>query len=608
MASIVEYILQLKDNLSGGIQTATNHVKDMESSLGKMGSVGKEVLGALGVSFAIFKGIEFVKDGVEAYEKLHQSIAQVEAGLESTHGAAGVTMEGLKEMAGEMSSRMKFGKADIMDMQAQMLTFGGLTKENFPQIGDAIANVAQKIGMDLHGMSIQFGKAMDNPSEGIKKLSRQGVLFSKEQADAIDKLVEKGKIVEAQQIMLTEIQNKYGGSAKAAFDADPLARFTKMMGGAKVAVGEFSVSILKDIVPALESFGNFIKGIIAFVKEHKEGLTEIAKVLGVIIGVYATYKVWVEASIAMEKLSVWWKGISATASEVLLGWEMARAEGMGVVTAAQWALNAAMGANPIGLMIAGIAALSAGLYFLVKWLKDCFDHVGWFRGAVLASWEALKGVGTFIKEIFIVYLETVGHILHGIWLMLTGSFKDGWEEMKNSFTDGGKKLIETAKGIGNNVADAYNKGVGEIKAKDAFMDKEMAFAKRIQGYYKDGTISVTAYANAVANLKNELAGGVKGNLIDEAGKSKVLSLIKPAKELQEKGRSKAGGSLDDPKQAKTKAEGQKNINIHIAINGGLVHEMKIMTTKIEQSYGKIKDQVAAALVSAVNDSQIVGAY
>lgn len=39
-------------------------------------------------------------------------------------------------------------------------------------------------------------------------------------------------------------------------------------------------------------------------------------------------------------------------------------------TAVQWALNAAMAANPIGLIVAGVAALGAGVYFLIKGLKE----------------------------------------------------------------------------------------------------------------------------------------------------------------------------------------------------------------------------------------------
>lgn len=40
------------------------------------------------------------------------------------------------------------------------------------------------------------------------------------------------------------------------------------------------------------------------------------------------------------------------------------------VTAAQWLFNAAISANPIGLIVIGVAALGAGIYKLIKGLKD----------------------------------------------------------------------------------------------------------------------------------------------------------------------------------------------------------------------------------------------
>ena len=288
MAQVVEYILSLRDDLSRGIQGANTQVNHLESSLGSARSaIGSltGMLGTLGVGFALFKGAAFVHDGVEAFHRVEQSMAQVEAGLKSTGEAAGMTKESISSMAKEMSSRMKFGRADILDMQAQMLTFGGITKENFPAIGDAIANVATKIGMDLHGMAIQFGKAMDNPADGIKKLMRQGVMFSQQQEDAIDKLVEKGNIVGAQQIMLAEIANKYGGASQAAFDADPLSRYDKTMGSVKMTVGELATDLLIKLTPALEAFANIVKTAADWVKKNGTELWVLIKAVveGVLI-------------------------------------------------------------------------------------------------------------------------------------------------------------------------------------------------------------------------------------------------------------------------------------------------------------------------------------
>ena len=64
------------------------------------------------------------------------------------------------------------------------------------------------------------------------------------------------------------------------------------------------------------------------------------------------------------------------------------------ITIAQGILNVVMTANPIGLIVGGIAALAAGFVY-------AYNKVDWFRGGVLATWTAIKGFGNLIKEVVI---------------------------------------------------------------------------------------------------------------------------------------------------------------------------------------------------------------
>lgn len=91
-------------------------------------------------------------------------------------------------------------------------------------------------------------------------------------------------------------------------------------------------------------------------KKVEEAIKNIIAVQGILNGVQTVanllqkeHIVGVYARIAVEK----------TAQALTKTW-----------TAVQWALNAAMIANPIGLIVAGVAALSAGIYVLIKGLKD----------------------------------------------------------------------------------------------------------------------------------------------------------------------------------------------------------------------------------------------
>ena len=95
-----------------------------------------------------------------------------------------------------------------------------------------------------------------------------------------------------------------------------------------------------------------------------------------------------------------------------------------VVTAAQWLLNAALTANPIGLVIAAIAALVAG--FVILWTKSegfrnffigMWDWivskvtgvVDWFKGAFNAAIEFISGLGGKVSGIFSSIANNVGN-------------------------------------------------------------------------------------------------------------------------------------------------------------------------------------------------------
>lgn len=448
----VQYTLSLRDLLRDKLQASHHEAERLESTIDKV----KEGLSVLGVGFAVFKGVEFIHEGVHAFHEFEQQMAQVEAGLESTGGAAGVSKEHIEEMLSTMSAKMKYGKADLAGMTAQMLSFGGLTKENFDGIAMSIANVATRTKSDVESTAIAFGKAMDNPAEGIKKLSRMGVLFSKQQEAAIDKLVAKGDIVKAQQIMLTEIQNKYGGSAEAAFNADPLARYNKMMGSVKMTVGELATDLLSSLMPAIEGFGSIVKAgakdvkdFVHWMKEGGPAATALEAGIGTIAAAYVGYNALLAANIALEKGAALWKGASAVASELLLAWDMARAEGMGVVTAAQWALNVAMDANPIGIIVMGIAALVAGLVY-------AYEKSETFRGAVWALWEVVKTAGTMIIDFY----KNVYKVIHGVFTLDLNEIKTGLSGVVGFYTEAGSKIATAMK-------KGYDEGVSDFNSKAA---------------------------------------------------------------------------------------------------------------------------------------------
>lgn len=138
---------------------------------------------------------------------------------------------------------------------------------------------------------------------------------------------------------------------------------------------------------------------------------------------------------------------------------------VGIFKVAIWALNSAMWANPVLLIVSGIV-------LLIGAVVTAYKKVGWFRGAILGAWEAIKGFGKIIKDFVI---DRIKGLLNGIvgigkalWQFFTGEWSKAWETGKKAAQDlmGGdanKKAIVNAKNTGKNVAKAYADGVNAVK-------------------------------------------------------------------------------------------------------------------------------------------------
>ena len=518
----VQYELTLKDLLTGKLMEADNAAKGLEATMGAV----KSALGVLGVGFAIFKGAEFIGESVEKFHKLEEANAQVRAGLESTRGAAGLSFNDIQTGAAGLAAHMKYSRTEILAMQSVLLTFPSITKSGFMPASEIIADMSTRLGQDLKSSAIQVGKALQDPIKGVTALRRVGVNFNETQTEIIKKLALTGQMAQAQGLIMKELRVEFEGSARAAFNADPMAGFSKMMGSFSMAVGEAGHEVLVALAPAMRwigegfvSAGKGLKSFIEVLKEHG------ALIKGVIFGV----GVYVTSLIAV---AAWTK--LATASQ--LGYNVA-----------MWAWNVAVTANPVGLVVATIAVLAGGMYYL--WQK----------------------------------MEPVRATLYGLW-----------EVMKKiadlDFTSGG---LAVAFGTGIAKGQASFANEKRLKEVETTIDT-------ISEMHDKGTVSATAYKNSLDNVQNALEKSHKAGMIGDEDYQTQLARITGMK----KGAPGAPGSDGPGKDISPKgATGQKSVTINISINK-LIESFKISTTNLHESTSKIQEAVANTLLSAINDSSI----
>ena len=176
----------------------------------------KGVIGALGFT-AAFIGIKRGIDSViEAAERQDQALAQIDAALESTESAAGLTAAELENIAVALQKVTNFGDEATLEMEAVLLTFTKIGGDVFPRVAAATLDVATRMKTDLKSAALQVGKALNDPIAGLGGLSRAGIQFSEDQKELIKTLVKMGETAKAQEIILKELETQFGGSAEAA--------------------------------------------------------------------------------------------------------------------------------------------------------------------------------------------------------------------------------------------------------------------------------------------------------------------------------------------------------------------------------------------------------
>ncbi len=201
-----------------GVRNATSDL----DRLAKQGAKTEGIIGGLTKGFAALGGALLVKDFLGAVIRntmeAEQVLAQLNAVIKSTGGAAGVAAEDVLALSSALQGVTVFDDESITGAQNMLLTFRNIGSEVFPRATEAVLDLATVLKTDLKSASIQVGKALNDPAVGLTALSRAGITFSDSQKKVIKELFETGRVAEAQRTILKELETQMGGSARAARD------------------------------------------------------------------------------------------------------------------------------------------------------------------------------------------------------------------------------------------------------------------------------------------------------------------------------------------------------------------------------------------------------
>jgi len=324
----------------------------------------------------------------------------------------------------------------------------------------------------------QLGKALQDPIKGLSALTRSGVTFTRAEQDKIRALVESNNLFEAQDMILRAIEQQVGGTAAATRNATDRI---------KVSFSLLTEQIGLALLPVLDALLPKIIGLLEFMVDHKNVL------IGFAVGIGTISAAIVVANFAMK----------------------AYAAAQAIATAAQWAFNAAITMNPIGIAVIAIAGLVAGLVILYK----KFESVRKVINAMLAPLKlAAEGLGWLAKKLGIVGDEIEQNFTPSIdearkqagdMYASVREASTGLEQLEDTSDSAAGAQDELARSV-NAVYDEVRKLNPELDAMLARLDREdqiETFQRAIDDYREaiaDSSLSTREQEQALRVVQREL--------------------------------------------------------------------------------------------------------
>ncbi len=246
----IKAVITAQDRASPTLKSFGSSVASITAGV----TLGNLATRAITSSFGALKDV--VSSSISSFNESAAVTAQLDAVLRSTNNAAGMTKDELIKLSSELEKQTTFSDEAILSAENLLLTFTKIGKEVIPDATKTILDMSTALGQDTKSSAVQLGKALNDPIEGITALRRVGVTFNEQQREQIQTLVESGKQLEAQKLILKELATEFGGSASAQAQTfeGRLKQLNNQIDNMKERIGE---AVIKGITPFVEKLTTF---------------------------------------------------------------------------------------------------------------------------------------------------------------------------------------------------------------------------------------------------------------------------------------------------------------------------------------------------------------
>lgn len=415
----------------------------------------------------------------DAIKKISSALLAAGAsGAASGQNVADFTMRigALGKLAPDIAQTMGIGAVlEEMGINAEIAA-GGITnlmtlagqksKEFAAQIGMSEKAFRDLLNADPNAVILKTAESLqglDN-DQVIASLTRMGV-GSQEAVKVFSALSTQLDNVKGKQALMREELDK-GSKGQDAYN-QRMQAFGAQYDLAKKEINAFVMSLQASLIPALTAVLETTLFLIGAIKEMPKFLRENAGLIGSIIAAFIAWNAqllinkgvllinngMIAASIALDSLGITIKKAHTLATEastnatkssirvklseniatlknnaaemLATSRKVASAIATKGLTIAQWALNVALDANPIGLVIVALAALAAAMF----WAYNYFER---FRRVIDSTWAVLKELTSvvfeFAQALYSLDITKLENLWKNAGKRIGNAFVNGWNE------------------------------------------------------------------------------------------------------------------------------------------------------------------------------------
>lgn len=430
---VLKVVADVKD-ATKGLDTVGDSAGGMKS---KVLNVGKAVAGGLAVGAVA----QFGKASVLAASDAQQSMGAMQsvfgdfAGQMEDFGSTsaeslGITQQEFNQLSATTGSLLKNAGLPMQQVTDSTLDLTGRAADLAAMFGTDVTQAVSAMGSALKG---EFDP-LESFGVSLKASDVNARALAEGYVDASGNVTDAGKAIAAQEIIMEQSAQAAGTFTE---ESDTLAGQTQIMTAQmKDAQAQMGSKLLPIIVKVMQA----VKPLVDVFAKYADILVPIGIGIGVIVIGLKAYEM---GQMAVKAATVVW-------------------------TAAQWLLNAALNANPIGLIalaIAGLVGLIILLYKKVDWFRAFVDGAidgvviafNWFLDTVKNVWNWIKknwplllaiitgpiGIAVLvisrhwetIKKTVSGAIDAIGRFLGRVWKIITDPFNKAKETISGVLSD-----------------------------------------------------------------------------------------------------------------------------------------------------------------------------